>query len=400
MQIYLYHHQIEKPMLKNLLWILTTGILFYSCGPDSEPKIEKDDSANYYPPTSSKGISKKEFRELYRKVQEFYDTTLQVTGFNGGFLVAKGGNILFEKYNGAAHYGGTDSITGNTSFHIASTSKTFTAAAILYLVDKNKLSLEDSIQKFFPSFPYRNISIKTLLSQRSGLPNYMNVMEEAGWNKKQIATNMDVLSFFISSKPDLYYPSGTRFNYSNTNFILLALIIEKVTGKPYSSFLKETFFVPLQMNSTYVFTHSDSIHATPSYRWNGVKEAYSWMDETVGDKNIYSTPKDLLKWDQALYGNQILSNSMKDSAFKPYSFEKPGIHNYGLGWRMYTLPTGNDILYHNGWWHGNNSCFYRIISDSVTIIILGNKMNRNIYRVKPLVESLTNLKITYDPAQE
>jgi CubicO group peptidase (beta-lactamase class C family) len=178
--------------------------------------------------------------------------------------------------------------------------------------------------------------------------------------------------------------------------VLLALIIEKVSGTSYASFLKENFFTPLQMNDTYVYTHADSARATPSYRWNGVMEAYTWMDETVGDKNIYSTPRDLLKWDQALYGNQILSVAIKDSAFKPYSFEKPGIHNYGLGWRMYTLPQNKTILYHNGWWHGNNSCFYRVVSDSLTIIVLGNKMNQNIYRVKPLIEKLTDLRFSYD----
>jgi CubicO group peptidase (beta-lactamase class C family) len=351
------------------------------------------------PPTPQQ-LSKSEFREIFRSVKGFYDTTLLRTGFNGAFLVAKGGNIVYEAYNGMARLNTKDSIKANTAFHIASTSKTFTAAAVLNLVDKKQLSLDDSIQKFFPGFPYENITIKTLLSQRSGLPNYMNAMEEGGWNRKQIATNTDVLTFFMTGKPKLYYPSGKRFNYSNTNFVLLALIIEKVSGKSYGSFLKETIFTPLQMNDTYVYTHADSLRATPSYRWNGIMEGYTWMDETVGDKNIYSTVRDLLKWDQALYSNQILSSAMKDSAFKPYSFEKPGIHNYGLGWRMYTLPQNKTIVYHNGWWHGNNSCFYRVTSDSLTIIVLGNKMNQNIYRVKPLIEAVTDLKFSYDPGQE
>jgi CubicO group peptidase (beta-lactamase class C family) len=386
-------------MQQKLFWILTGVILLYACGSSTATKNAPEDSLNYYPPTPQ-NLSKQEYRQLFRKVKEFYDTTLAATGFNGGFLVAKGGNIIYEAYNGTAHLNGKDTIGQHTSFHIASTSKTFTSAAILYLIDQNKLALNDSIQKFFTAFPYKNISVKTLLSQRSGLPNYMNAMEEGGWNKKQIASNSDVLNFFITNQPKLHYTSGTRFNYSNTNFVLLALIIEKVSGKSYADFLKETFFVPLQMKDTYVYTHKDSATATPSYRWNGVQEGYTWMDETTGDKNIYSTPRDLLKWDQALYGNQVLSAAIKDSAFKPYSFEKPGIHNYGLGWRMYTLPQNKNIIYHNGWWHGNNSCFYRVVTDSVTIIILGNKMNQNIYRVKPLIEAVTPLRFSYDPAQE
>jgi CubicO group peptidase (beta-lactamase class C family) len=381
-------------MLKQLFWILASVIFLYACGSVTPPEAITEDSLEYYPPTPQQ-LSQSEFRELFREVKGFYDTTLLRTGFNGGFLVAKGGNIVYEAYNGFARLNTKDSIKVNTPFHIASTSKTFTAAAVLYLVDKGQLSLTDSIQKFFPGFPYKNITVKTLLSQRSGLPNYMNAMEEAGWDRKQIATNNDVLTFFMTEQPKLYYPSGTRFNYSNTNFVLLALIIEKVSNKSYATFLKEMFFTPLQMNDTYVYTHADSLRATPSYRWNGTMESYTWMDETVGDKNIYSTPRDLLKWDQALYGNQILSAAMKDSAFKPYSFEKPGIHNYGLGWRMYTLPQNKTIVYHNGWWHGNNSCFYRVISDSLTVIILGNKMNQNIYRVKPLIEKVTDLRFSY-----
>jgi CubicO group peptidase (beta-lactamase class C family) len=385
--------------MRNLIWILTSVIYLYACGSSTAPKPAVEDSLTYYPPTPQQ-LSKSQFRELFRDVKAFYDTTLLQTGFNGGFLVAKGGSVIYEAYNGFARLNTNDSIKANTSFHIASTTKTFTAAGVLYLVDKGKLLLTDSIQKFFPGFPYKNITVKTLLSQRSGLPNYMNAMEEAGWYRKQIATNNDVLHFFMTEQPKLMYSSGTRFHYSNTNFVLLALIIEKVAGKSYADFLKEIFFIPLQMNDTYVYTHKDSASATPSYRWNGAKEGYTWMDETTGDKNIYSTPRDLLKWDQALYGHQLLSAAIKDSAFKPYSFEKPGIHNYGLGWRMYTLPQNKTIVYHNGWWHGNNSCFYRVITDSLTIIVLGNKMNQNIYRVKPLIEHITNLKFAYDPGQD
>jgi CubicO group peptidase (beta-lactamase class C family) len=125
-------------------------------------------------------------------------------------------------------------------------------------------------------------------------------------------------------------------------------------------------------------------------------EAMTWLDETYGDKNIYSTVRDLLKWDQALYTDYLLTKEWKQKAFSPYSFERPGIHNYGLGWRMYTLPQEKNIVYHNGWWHGNNSCFYRVITDSLTIIVLGNKINNNIYKVKPLIEALTPLRFQYN----
>lgn len=371
----------------------------YGCSTFSTKKELKQDSASFYPPTPHE-ISKEEFRQLYRNVQSFYDSTFPGNSFNGAFLVAKKGNIIFERYAGTAHLKSNDTIQSNTPFHIASTSKTFTAMAVLYLVQKKQLHLNDTLQHFFPAFPYNGITVKMLLSQRSSLPNYMNVMDREGWDKKQRATNTDVLNYFIKYKPGLQGSPGRHFSYSNTNFVLLALILEKVTGKSYAAFLNEIFFRPLKMENTFVFQWSDSARVTPSYRGNGMQEALTWLDETYGDKNIYSTVRDLLKWDQALYTQQLFDPSVLDSAFTPYSFEKPGIHNYGLGWRMYILPSDKKIVYHNGWWHGNNSCFYRVISDSLTIIVLGNRMNRNIYRVKPLIEASTPLRFSYQNGEE
>jgi len=122
----------------------------------------------------------------------------------------------------------------------------------------------------------------------------------------------------------------------------------------------------------------------PSYDYRGRQEAFTFLDCGVGDKNIYSTPEDLLKWDQALYPNHLFSDKTLEEAFTPYSNEKPGIRNYGYGWRMNVYPNGKKVIYHNGWWHGNNTVFIRMIQDSVTIIVLGNQFNKNIYEAKDL----------------
>lgn len=141
------------------------------------------------------------------------------------------------------------------------------------------------------------------------------------------------------------------------------------------------------MNDTYVFTMSrDSATAMPSYDFRGRQEPYTFLDESVGDKNIYSTPEDLLKWDQALYTHQIFSKETLEAAFTPYSNEKKGIRNYGLGWRMNVYPDNRKVIYHNGWWHGNNTVFIRMIQDSVTIIVLGNKYNSFIYKSKNIAD--------------
>ncbi len=378
---------------KRTFFYVASLLLLSGCGASSAKKKTADTENDG---KIVKVLSKAEADRYHAIAEAFYDSSLKRTGFNGAMLVAKKGQVVFEVYNGVERLKGTDTITASTPFHIASTTKTFTAMAILKLAEEGKLNINDSLQKFFPQFPYEGMTVKTLLSQRSGLPNYAYYLEDVKWDKKIKISNEDVLQSLITYKPSLQHPANRRFNYSNTNFVLLALIIERVSGKLYADYLQEVFFTPLQMTSTRVFNRTDSATVTPSYMWNGVQEAFTWLDVTYGDKNIYSTVTDLLKWDQALYGNKLFKQSTLDAAFQPYSFEKPGIHNYGLGWRMYTLANNKKIIYHNGWWHGNNATFYRVLPDSLTIIILGNKMNRNIYRVKPLIQALSPLKFSYE----
>jgi CubicO group peptidase (beta-lactamase class C family) len=239
--------------------------------------------------------------------------------------------------------------------------------------------LGDSVQKFLPGFPYAGITVRMLLSHRSGLPNYLYFMEAEKKNKRYIS-NQDVLDYLITQKPNISFSAGKRFNYCNTNFVLIALIIEKISGKSFPAFMQEQVFGPLQMKNTYVFTLADTATATPSFKANGGFWQNDLTDGTYGDKNIYTTPQDLLKWDQALYTEQFLSKPFRDSAFTPNSNERPSIHNYGLGWRMLMIPNGKKVIYHFGRWHGCNAAFARLVDEKVTIIILGNKYNSNIYR--------------------
>src|SRR4029078_3407377 len=270
--------------------------------------------------------------------------------------------------------------------HLASVSKTFTAMAVLKLIELGKLSLDDDVKKFFPGFPYDHITIKLLLNHRSGLPNYIYFMEQLGWDQSRHCYNNDVVDYLIQYKPPITSLPDTHFSYCNTNYALLGLIIEKVSGKSYSEFLQDIFFTPLHMFDTYVFSMADSASAMPSYDWKGRQERLTYLDTGFGDKNIYSTPEDLLKWDQALYTNQIFNEKTLEQAYTPYSNEKPGIRNYGYGWRMHVYPDGKKIIYHNGWWHGSNTVFIRMIQDSVTIIVLGNKYNRAIYQAKKMAQ--------------
>ena len=360
-------------------------ILFFfisSCSSHSvKAKVIVKDTS-YVAPEPGK-IAKNEFNLYRTEVKDFYENKLLRTGFNGAILVAKKGQVIFEDYHGYYNLKKKDSLTRHSAFHIASVSKTFTAMATLKLAQMGKLSLDDDVKKFFGAFPYDNVKVKDLLSHRSGLPNYLYFMDKLGWDTKQHVTNKDVLDYLIKFKPPATKPN-THFTYCNTNYALLGLIIEKASGESYADFLQKYFFTPLHMNDTYVWNLNDSATAMPSYDYRGRQEAFAFLDCGYGDKNIYSTPEDLLKWDQALYTNQILSKEMLEKAYTPYSNEKPGIRNYGYGWRMNVYPDGRKIIYHNGWWHGNNAVFIRMIQDSVTIIVLGNKYNRNIYQAKEM----------------
>ena len=216
------------------------------------------------------------------------------------------------------------------------------------------------------------------MNHRSGLPNYLYFMESEKKNKPVI-NNSDVLEYLITHKPGRSFKPDTRFSYSNTNYVLIALIIEKVSGKSFPVFMKERVFDPLQMINTFVYSLADTGRVSPSFNHNGSEWHNDMMDGTYGDKNIYSTPQDLLRWDQALYTDQFLSRTFIDSAFTPYSNERPSIHNYGLGWRMLLIPNGKKVIYHFGRWHGFNAAFARLIDEKVTIVILGNKYNSKIY---------------------
>ena len=330
--------------------------------------------------------------KLQQACEAWYDTVLGTNAFNGGMLVAKAGNIVFEKYQGSVHLRGSDSINATTPFHIASVSKTFTGMAILKLMEQGKLQVDDEYAKYFPSFSYPGVTIRTLLNHRSGLPNYLYFMEDLGWDKKVSIKNKDIFDALVNRKAELVNISrpNTHFTYCNTNYALLALLIEKISGTSYPQFLKQTFFDPLQMNHSFAYSLSDSATAHPNYDRRGQIIPNNYLDYVYGDKNVYSTPKDLLTWHRALSSNLLFTAETLELAYQPYSNEKPGVKNYGLGWRMNIYPTGKKVIFHNGWWHGNNAAFVRLPMQDVVIIVLGNRDNHGIYKAYRLINSFDN----------
>lgn len=370
--------------MKYLLQYLFFLLLFSSCTLNNNSNEIKKSNFKF------RSLTKKEKNKYTHYANEIYQQLLG-NHFNGSILVAKNGEIILEHYKGIYNISNGEPITVNTPFHIASISKTFTAMAILRLSEQGKLKIEDSLQQYFPSFPYHNISIQQLLSHRSGLPNYVYFLDTA-FKKNKFATNSDVIQFLIEHQPVPYSNPNVHFHYCNTNYVLLALIIEKVTGLNYPQYLQDSIFSLAKMKHSFVFSIKDTSHFIPSYNYNNQTFTLENIDCIYGDKNIYSTVRDLLQWDKALYNNNIVKNETYLKAIKGYSNEKRTHHNYGLGWRL--LQSEKDTaVYHNGWWHGNNTVFIRLIKDTATIIALGNKFNRMIYnaaKIKQIFSGSSN----------
>ena len=167
---------------------------------------------------------------------------------------------------------------------------------------------------------------------------------------------------------------------------MLALIIEKISGQTYGQYLSDKFFRPLNMGDTYVYGPATVKTATPSYYKNGKAYGVKFLDFIYGDKNVYSTVKDMMKWDKALRDGKIFSKESMAMAYAPGSTLIADQSNYGLGWRILLVPNGKKIIYHNGWWHGNRSVFIRLLDEDAVIIILSNSSFTTISNSRKLAD--------------
>ncbi len=333
--------------------------------------------------------------EKARALAELFKERSRKGRFNGVALIAQQGQIIYEFAYGYSNVKKKDTLTLNSAFQLASTSKTLTAGAVLLLKDEGKLKLTDTLQKYFPGLPYKNITIHDLLTHRSGLGNYLYFGEpycdSKNCYKGTILNNANLLNMMMNEKPPTYFIPARKFAYCNTNYALLTLIIEKVSGQSYSDFMEQRIFKPLGMNNTWVHSpERDAMHKnkTTGHTGAGKPEEEDFADEVLGDKGIYSTVGDLLLWDQALYSEKLLKKETIEEAFTGYSNEHKGQRNYGYGWRLMDYGKGNKAIYHNGWWHGYNTLFFRRPADKTTVIILSNRDNRMVYKIQDILEIL------------
>ncbi|GAA4138308.1 serine hydrolase domain-containing protein [Flavobacterium chungbukense] len=372
--------------------ILFSVLVLSSCGQNKKTTLDttqavEDTLPKMKPLGAEKKISQAYINSVVGRINHFYNKNWPNNTMNGSFLVAKNGQIIFEKYNGFANKNEGTKITAETPVQIASVSKVLTATAVLKLVNAGKIDLDQKVNTILKTFPYEECTIRMLLSHRTGMRNYayFTDRDKSVWDRHNQLTNKDILDILATKDIGLESKTGTRFSYCNTNYAMLALIIEKITGLSYKEAMSEMIFKPLGMKNTYVFDDDkDRKKIVPSYKGNGVEIGFDYLDNVYGDKNVFSTARDLLKFDRARQSPDFLKPELLKQVYTGYSNERKGTKNYGLGIRMINWETGQNFYFHNGWWHGNTSSYITLKNEGVTIIALSNKMTRNTYAVRKL----------------
>lgn len=377
----------------NILQILVLALVLSSCAKEKK-KVELSDDKlpkstlpkmkplnNELPKLTASYIQSKK-----RSIDSFYRKNWPNNSLNGSLLVAKNGQIIYEKYEGYTNFKTKKRITATTPLHLASVSKVITAAVILKLINAKRIDLDQKVNTILKEFPYPDVTIKTLLNHRSGMKNYAYFADKKEiWDRHNILTNQDILTLMATKDIGLESKTDTRFSYCNTNYAMLALIIEKVTKLSYKKAMEVMVFKPLGMKDSFVFDYeNDKDSVVPSYKGNKVEIGKDFLDAVYGDKNIYSTPRDLLKFDRARNAPDFLNPTLLEQVYLGYSNEHKGIKNYGLGIRMINWDTGQNFYFHNGWWHGNTSSYISLRNEKLTIIALSNKFTTKTYQVRKI----------------
>lgn len=327
-----------------------------------------------------------------KELDAYFSALSQNQQFNGNVLIAENGRVVYEKSFGYADYSDKRPNTAQSSFPMASITKTFTSTAILQLKEKGKLQLGDPVSKFLPDFPYSNVTIKQLLAHTAGLPITDTLFDAMILEHPDtVFTNKDLIPAFISRKAPLIFKPGEDFSYNNVNYNILALIVEKITGLSFDAYLKAHIFKPAGMTNTSLSLFFKRKDNNLSERYS-LKYPYSdklqradtaaefqiiYRFNCQGHGDIISTTHDLLKYDEALYNGRLLSNATLKEAFTPVKIKngKDNIQRYALGWITREDTSMGEIVKHDGGLPGGRTMLLRNITRHQTIIIFDNTAN-------------------------
>ncbi len=316
--------------------------------------------------------SRNQAKQFDKYFSEIYNQQI----FSGIVLVSKKGVVIFKKAFGLANRKSHKKLDESYAFQIGSASKQFTSVSILMLVQQGKINLDDSIQKYFPLFPYKKITIRTLLTHRSGLPNYLYFCDNIVVDKFKLLSNTEVVNIMCNNFPEKYYKSDKGYHYCNTNYVLLAAIVEKVSGLSFQKFVHENIFQKIGMTHSFFYSELDefnNVKIATGYLSPKYEAGFFYLNGVTGDKGIFTTVDDLHRWDLALYSDSLVKKEILNDAFIPQTKTRRSNIYYGFGWKMYFLEDSTQILFHSGWWQGYQSVIMRIPKDSSTVIILKNK---------------------------
>jgi CubicO group peptidase (beta-lactamase class C family) len=359
-----------------------------------------------------------------QELDNFFSTLSEKNLFNGSVVISKSGKTFFSNTYGFSNIEKKEKFNDNSLFPIASVTKTFTATAILQLKQKGKLKIDDPVQKYLPDFPYPNISIKQLLNNTSGLAQYYNLFDSVIKEQpEKIITNQDIIPTFIRFKTPLTFLPGSKWEYNNVNFCIAALIIEKISGISYASYLEKNVFGPAKMKDSFVPINRKikepnqvELHIYPnSYSTdyvnsNTLKEPFFIFEKSnfYGNGGIVSTALDLQKYQNALFTHQILGKTELEEALtatilndgKKVTYTIDGKEtSYGLGWEMYTDESQGKIVFHDGSITGLTSILAHNITKNQTVILLSNTGNCPVFAIVNAALQLINNKPYTIPAQ-
>lgn len=332
-------------------------------------------------------------------IKYYFSNLVKNKQFNGGVIVAEKGKIIYKSGFGFADFSNKTLNSENIAFPIASLTKTLTATAILQLAESKKLNIGDAVIKHLPQFPYPNITLQHLLSHTSGLPAYNAYFYSTRkLYPDTVFTNADFLQGVATNTKQLIYQPGEKGNYDNINFIVLALVIEKVSGMPHNDYIKQHILIPAAMANTlpvppktqynlplnfpfaypYLFPHQYSDSMVKAKDVPFIANYWSTYDFS-GFGDYVSTLNDLLNYDKAYYNGKLLQQNTIDQAYKPVKLNngKNNPANFGLGWQIDKDSSFGKVVYHNGNATGLSCILVRNISKHQVIIIFDNIHNNN-----------------------
>ena len=328
-------------------------------------------------------------------INDFAAAKHKYHNFNGNILVAEKGKIIFKKSFGYADFKHKKPLTGDSVFNIASISKQFTAAAVMLAVERGLLSLDDPLAKYFPEIPYEGVTLRQMLTHTSGLPEQNELMFKH-WNSDAPITNKDMVEYLIKYKPAAAFKSGIGFKYCNTNYSLLAMIVEKVMNQKFQAFLAENIFEPLEMKQTRFLNPTAGNYRTiPNQTENYIadmegREYFLPQDiptyknavaltGLVGAGNIYSTASDLLRWQEGLKNAKILRRESLEQMESPQvKANIDGSDAYGFGLAIKSIYNDTKIFHYGGTLGYWNSLQHFKLADRTIIVLTNNESEKGL----------------------